>query len=496
MRAVNLLKALMRLVLEANAMAVEVPATPAGNDMSDPFGLQTRDHLVPPRLHVTVEKGASDPDAPLHAPLSSVSAEPVHVFLLTDILILCRFKLKKKGMLRKHDKKRYHIAQIIPLHNARVSVIDTGRHALGLGTHALKLEWAKHLPEAAWFALSLPSAKDMDKWHDELVRLIPSAKPADVITRNQSGGRGGGQSSHNNSSGTAGRGGASTPTAGGGAHAPASRRFSRFSHTASTSSSSSTAVLISTDDDENGDGANAGQKSQHRPSASSSSSSSTGLSSGPRLSMPTTVRCYKCDQSLEIPDNAHVMSCQFCKQVFLYRAGRPVGKPVFHDGALDRLASRRFSFGSSAKTRYYVLTNSELSFYKTMDTFLTLGEASRKGAIPINATTVVDTDVGLGKGNILFTVQTRVPGMSDMQTEQLRAKTEVERGEWIASIHAVVATQQAQQHPAVQAAPSPDGAMVVQAPVVIPPGVDPEVFLSLPQDVQDQLLRECGMAMN
>ena len=473
-------------------MAVEVSAARAEIDMSDPFGLQTTDHLVPPRILVAVEKGASDPDAPLHAPLSTVSAEPVHAFLLTDILILCRFKLKKKGMLRRQDKHRYHIAQIIPLHNARVSVIKSGRHALGLGTHALKLEWAKHLSEAAWFALSLPTAKDMEKWHQELARLIPAAKPAEMMTSGESDGGGGGNSSRIQS-GTDARINSSMSTANG------------FRYRSATSSSSSSAILIPTDDDDDGNECvNPGQKSQHQISSFSSSSHSNALSPGPSFSAPRTVRCYQCDQSLVVPDNAHVMSCQFCKQVFLYRAGRPVGKPVFHDGILDRLSSRRFSFGSSSKPRYYVLTNSELSFYKTMDTFLTLGEASRKGAIPINATTVVDTDVGLGKGDILFTVQTTVPNAPDVETEQLRAKTKVERDQWIASIYAVVDGQRAlQQRPlsttsaaisarvVQKAGPS---AVVVNAPVVIPPGVDPEVFLSLPQDVQDQLLQECGLA--
>ena len=140
---VNLLKAHMRLILEANVMAIEVPSQAAAADsMSDPFGLSTKDHLKPPRLPKSPDS-ASNSDAALQAPLSTVSAEPVHAFLLTDILILSRFKLKKKGLMRRQDKHRYHIAQIIPLHNARVSVIDSGSCELGLGTHALKLEWAE-----------------------------------------------------------------------------------------------------------------------------------------------------------------------------------------------------------------------------------------------------------------------------------------------------------------------------------------------------------------
>ena len=162
-----------------------------------------------------------------------------------------------------------------------------------------------------------------------------------------------------------------------------------------TASSSSTAVLVSTD------GATSDGIISHG-----------GLSSSPSNNLghlPTTVRCYRCDESLVVPKDAHVMSCQFCKQVFLYREGRPIGKPIFHDGVLDRILSRRFSFGSNSKTRYFVLTNTELSFYKTMDTFLTHGESASKGTIQINSTTNVDTDVGLGRGDILFTVQTRKP---------------------------------------------------------------------------------------
>ena len=65
------------------------------------------------------------------------------------------------------------------------------------------------------------------------------------------------------------------------------------------------------------------------------------------------------------------MKCHFCRKVFLHRVGRTKGKPVHRDGFLG-VRSKSGMFGTKKiKSRYCVLTNTEISMFKNMDVFLT-----------------------------------------------------------------------------------------------------------------------------
>ena len=45
-------------------------------------------------------------DEELSQPLSTHGSEPIHIFLVSDVLLLCRYKLKKKSLMRSADKHR------------------------------------------------------------------------------------------------------------------------------------------------------------------------------------------------------------------------------------------------------------------------------------------------------------------------------------------------------------------------------------------------------
>ena len=149
---VNLLKPHVRLVLEGNAMALQIP--PA-TEFIRPY----------PKI-------PSGSDGQLHAPLSTSSAELVYIFLLTDLLIICRHKQKNK-FIRRQDL--YHIAKFIHLRSARVSMLDSVRDGMaekGLGRHALKIECDMHNGRAAWFALSLGSLDGRNNWCEKIENCI------------------------------------------------------------------------------------------------------------------------------------------------------------------------------------------------------------------------------------------------------------------------------------------------------------------------------------
>ena len=431
---VDLFKAHIRLVLEGNAMAVEIP--PQIDHMADPFNIAPIDHLIPPRLP-NLSETSSDSDALLHAPLSTSSAEPVHIFLLTDLLIICRYKLKKKGALRRQDKHRYHIAQLIRLQTARVSVLDLLNDGLvekGLGSHALKIEWDMHKEGAAWFALSLPSFADSEHWFQEIENCISK---------------------------------------------------SQQKHSVSGNANNDSEIDFDARD------ATSGVNAHDTANDASQQSVKQG-------NVHQTVQCFKCKENLIVPDGDHVMSCHFCKQLFLFERGRPVGKPIFQDGPLERLTSRRFSFGSSSKTRYFVLTKSALGYYKTLDAFLSKGESGRKGAICINSTTTANANNKAGDATFGFEVQTKLEGSGgSTQREILLASSQSDRKSWISSIRFVVkhyhtSGYQPVTSPTRVSTGNSQNMSVVSAPVVIPPGVDEDVFLSLPLDVQEEVLRESG----
>ena len=264
----------------------------------------------------------------------------------------------------------------------------------------------------------------------------------------------------------------------------------------------------------------------------------------------TVVHCPHCNEVLTVPADAHVMKCHFCRKVFLFRSGRSVGKPVYRDGYLGVVTKSGMFGRKTIKSRYCVLTNTEISMFKTMDVFLHQGESSVKMLVPISSDhSNVRRAPQNGKTDRRNTFLVETLG-SHSKIHELNADSEEDAILWIRAIETAMQPrghsgsvsspyqqqhQQQQQHHQQQqhqhqsplapshiqayAAPLPrvppevpplnqparggagrggrngrsassvSSGSNVTAAVVIPAGIDPDTFLSLPKDIQDQLLR-------
>ena len=177
------------------------------------------------------------------------------------------------------------------------------------------------------------------------------------------------------------------------------------------------------------------------------------------------------------------------------------------------------------KSRYCVLTNTEISMFKNMDVFLTQGESSVKSLIPIDS----HTTVRIKEYNI-FCIETGGGGGGKRIVHELNAESEDDAVKWLRAIETAQSPrltdnqrppsqprfaaptlapshveayapalpqqprQQNRQQPRQQSRQQPRQQSRQQqhnttnSMVVIPPGVDPDTFLSLPKDIQDKIL--------
>jgi hypothetical protein len=327
---VNILESHRRLDLQGNAMAIQMLPNDGGGGSSgdrnsgdrnsggsrnggNVLGISHSSHSSRGSGVVLVDGGVdeeegNDVNDALNQPLSISSAEPVHIFLVSDILLICRYKFKKKGLLRSNDKHRYHVAHQIPLTSASVSPIEesTSLSQRGIGTSALEITTldGKSVP---WYVLSFATTSECGKWMEHICLSIDKIK-CQAKQRKKSI-----QSNRlknlrkklsNNSIG--GSGGSS----GGGND----RSFTRN-------------VSV------NNINGNSGVTKEDNGSNSSSNGGSE------------FVDCPHCLEGPQgVPESAHVMKCHFCSLIFLYRPGRRVGKPVFNDGNVG-IVSKSGLFG-------------------------------------------------------------------------------------------------------------------------------------------------------
>lgn len=161
------------------------------------------------------------------------------------------------------------------------------------------------------------------------------------------------------------------------------------------------------------------------------------------------------------------------------------------------------------KSRYCVLTNTEIAVFKSMDVFLHQGESSVKMLIPIDQYTIVGPATSTSKidKRNSFIIKTKE------KNYELNADSEDDATKWIRAIENAKFSDNFRQNRSVpqqprfsspplapshvqsHASPLPvaprngGGSSSVNGVMVIPPGVDPDQFLSFPKDIQDQILR-------
>ena len=183
------------------------------------------------------------------------------------------------------------------------------------------------------------------------------------------------------------------------------------------------------------------------------------------------------------------------------------------------------------KSRYCVLTNTEIAVFKSMDVFLHQGESSVKMLIPIDAYTSVRPATSTNKidKRNSFVVQL----LHAHKGIELNADSQQDALKWIHAIENAkshgsgetgggggggggrgepqqprfappnLAPAHVQPHaPALPSVPRGGGGggavngrssrsgSSATGMMVIPPGIDPDQFLSLPKDIQEQILRD------
>jgi hypothetical protein len=133
---VDLLQSHRKLDLQGNAMAVRMlPGGPGGANVDGSNAMQgsggssdgsssgsssssSRMRTSSTMSTTSVASGQSKLSSPassshaeyddeeLSQPLSTHGSEPIHIFSVSDVLLLCRYKLKKKSLMRSADKHR------------------------------------------------------------------------------------------------------------------------------------------------------------------------------------------------------------------------------------------------------------------------------------------------------------------------------------------------------------------------------------------------------
>ena len=353
---VNILQSHRRLDLKGNAMAVQMLPSGSGG------GRSSSSHSSRGSSVVLVDDGAHAPEATkeddgtevLNQPLSLTSAEPVHIFLVSDVLLVCRYKFKKKGVFRSSDKHRYHVAHQIPLTAARVSPVNgssgggatTGGEGggggggggpslseRGVGTSALEL-MSERGKEAPWFVLSFATVNDCDKWMQHICLAIDLIKSKEThrrisVQNSRSSPMQGSSPDVRRRSGSGHSGGSGGNGGSGGRNRPARGRTQSANSMRSTGSTGSSTGSSSS---------NGRQIFTQGFEEQSPNDQGGGDTQG------DVVHCPHCHEVLGVPTSAHVMKCHFCNRVFLHRPGRMVGKPVFNDGCLG-VVSKSGLFG-------------------------------------------------------------------------------------------------------------------------------------------------------
>jgi hypothetical protein len=185
------------------------------------------------------------------------------------------------------------------------------------------------------------------------------------------------------------------------------------------------------------------------------------------------------------------------------------------------------------KSRYCVLTNTEIAVFKSMDVFLHQGESSVKMLIPIDAYTSVRPATSTNKIDKRNSFVVQPTSSTPMKEYELNADSQQDALKWIHAIENAkshgsgetggggggggggrgepqqprfappnLAPAHVQPHaPALPSVPRGGGGGAVNGRssrsgssatgmMVIPPGIDPDQFLSLPKDIQEQILRD------
>ena len=252
------------------------------------------------------------------------------------------------------------MAHQIQLTSACISPVDGSTSGLlserGIGASALEITFLNGKQES-WFVLSFATMQECDKWMQHICLAIDLIQSQDKKRRQSM------QSSQLRR-----RKEAMSPTTHriGSFRTPSAR--STGSATSSSSFDSTTTSNFGTSPSNSfrtpPDG---GREDEHKLGGEEEDMQGEGDREG------GIVHCPHCNEVLSIPASAHVMKCHFCRRVFLHRPGRTVGKPVFNDGYLG-VVSKSGLFGSKKiKSRYCVLTNTEVAVFKSMDVFLHQG---------------------------------------------------------------------------------------------------------------------------
>ena len=501
----DLLQSHRRLDLQGNAMAVQM--LPEGESVSSSTSASSS------KTSYEGETASnSDSDAALSKSLSTKGCETMTMFLVSDVLLLCRYKLKKKSMFRSVEKHRYHVAHEIPMKQVTVSPVDGSSTATlsekGVGSFALEISTAFGKLNAPYFVVSFLNETDRQKWMGSMLTAIQKLNTQDERRRNSQARSSMGSMSSISSNRSSFR-------------SPINNRRTSSGSTSSTTPSPRNGGGGSSG---GGGGGGGGGGSQYTPSPLNRGEEKqrTPTSNGKDS---TVVSCPHCNEILNVPSSAHVMKCHFCRKVFLHRVGRTKGKPVHRDGFLG-VRSKSGMFGTKKiKSRYCVLTNTEISMFKNMDVFLTQGESSVKSLIPIDS----HTTVRIKEYNI-FCIETGGGGGGKRIVHELNAESEDDAVKWLRAIETAQSPrltdnqrppsqprfaaptlapshveayapalpqqprQQNRQQPRQQSRQQPRQQSRQQqhnttnSMVVIPPGVDPDTFLSLPKDIQDKIL--------
>ena len=400
----------------------------------------------------------------------------------------------------------------------------------GVGRSALEITCGDEGKSQSWYIVSFPNMQECDKWMQHLrlaINLLESQAKNKRASLKAIGSRSRLSSSQ------------STPR---GSPRGSPRRSS------SGSSSGEFGSPFSSGGSASGGSASGSASGSARRRSDGESTRPSPLVSEQKVSAaPTVVHCPHCNEVLTVPANAHVMKCHFCRKVFLFRSGRSVGKPVYRDGYLGVVTKSGMFGRKTIKSRYCVLTNTEISMFKTMDVFLHQGESSVKMLVPISSDhSNVSRAPQNGKTDRRNTFLVETLG-SHSKIHELNADSEEDAMLWIRAVETAMQPrghsgsvsspyqqqhqqqQQQQQHhhqsplapshiqayaaplprvpPEVpplnqparggggrggsngRSASSASSGSNVTAAVVIPAGIDPDTFLSLPKDIQDQLLR-------
>lgn len=429
--------------------------------------------------------------------MSCGDCERLYLFLVTDMVVFCRYKLKQKNLLRRHEKHRYHVADVANLTNAQLHPLSSSeiqsmrsQHG-GLGAVGLVLS-----SEKGRWVLSASEAVQIQKWTEQLSEAIRKSTMYQRLPHNSAERQAFDWDDMDQSTSQA---AIVTPRL-------RPRARSRASSRASVTSS-------------------AQQRRTPRSQASTGSNQSSSSQAG-------LVECPQCAGVLEIPANAHVMSCHFCSQVLIHRAGHRVGKAVLLDGVLNKRVKR--ITGSTSHPRYFILTKSELAYYKDMDTFVSAGESSARGVALLGSRSEVTNKEFRSGPGFLVTSRAGAGHSSDSSYNrvlELVASSGAVRDRWVARIQSAIQgvrdriaastptstasssgwalsprmsvsssaggtprrashfTPPATPMSAQIVTPGSQASQNVSGHIqVIPPGVDPDVFLQLPSEVQQEII--------